>query len=59
MSEEDRVSLYDDLDTVLNGILKDDDVDVFETVWLRTPSGAQAVIWPMRLHRHGQDCARA
>lgn len=34
--------------------------DALDIVWLVDDVGAvQPVVWPMRLHRHNQDCFRA
>lgn len=30
-----------------------------ELVWVDGHHGAQPLIWPMVMHEHGQDCARA
>lgn len=58
VSPEDRAQLGDDLEAVIDD-LGLDHVDLAEIIWHKTSHGPQPILWPMVLHKHGQDCFRA
>lgn len=50
MTDDDVFALIDGID------FSDTGADFAEVVWL---TSGQPIVWPMRLHVHGNDCARA
>lgn len=58
LTEEFLDSLYVEMEPVVED--QPLDIDLVETMWWPLKSGQyQPVYWPMRLHRHTQECNRA
>lgn len=57
--EGDTMAIVQAMIEEATDMVRDERSDTIQTMWYETDSGLQAVAWPMRLHRHDQDCNRA
>lgn len=57
--EGDTMAIVQAMIEEATDMVRDERSDTIQVMWYEVPSGLQAVAWPMRLHRHDQDCNRA